>query len=104
MKILIHKDDKVIIIAGKDRGKNGKVVRVYPKDSRVLVAGLNLIKRHVRPTRDIQQGGIIEREAAIDISNIMLFCNKCGRGVRAGVKRLPDNTRMRYCKRCELEI
>lgn len=104
MKTLMRRDDKVIISTGKDRGKTGKLLRVYLKDGRLLVSGLNLIKRHVRPTRDMPQGGIIEKEAPISISNVMLYCNKCGRGVRVGIKRLPDNTRMRYCKKCELEI
>lgn len=104
MKTLIRRDDKVAVITGKEKGKTGKVLRLYPQSNRVLVSGLNFVKRSMRPTRDMQQGGFIERESPISISNIMLYCNKCNRGVRVGIKRLPDNTRMRYCKRCELEI
>lgn len=104
MKIFIRRDDKVVVIAGKERGKTGKVVHVYPKESRLLISGLNMFKRHVRPTRDMPQGGVIEKESPISISNVMLYCNKCNRGVRVGIKRLPDNTRMRFCKKCELEI
>lgn len=104
IKLHIRRDDKVIVIAGKEKGKTGKVLRVYPEEGRVLVSGLNLLKRHVRPTRDLPQGGIIEKEAPIHISDVMIYCSKCGRGVRVGIKRLPDGTRMRYCKKCELEL
>lgn len=93
-----------MVAAGKERGKTGKVLHVYPKEGRVLISGLNMLKRHIRPTRDMPQGGIIEKESPFSISNVMLYCSKCARGVRAGIKRLPDNTRMRFCKKCELEI
>jgi large subunit ribosomal protein L24 len=69
-----------------------------------LVSGLNNAKRHIRPNRDVPQGGIIEREMPISISNVQLFCGKCNKGVRAGVKRLPDNSKMRFCRKCESEI
>lgn len=104
MKTLIRRDDKVVVTVGKDRGKTGKVLRVYPEGGRLLASGLNFVKRAMRPTRDMPQGGIIEKESPISISNVMLYCNKCNRGVRAGIKRLPDGTKMRYCKKCELEI
>ncbi len=104
MKIKIRKDDKVVVVAGKDKGKTGKVMRVMPKRNRLIVSGVNMLKRHVRPNRDMQQGGIIDRESSIAVANVMLYCGKCGRGVRLGIKRLPDGTRMRYCKKCELEV
>lgn len=104
VKTRIRKDDKVIVIAGKEKGKTGKVIRVYPNMGRALVSGLNLLKRHVRPSKDIPQGGIIEKEAPINLSKIMIFCGKCDKGVRIGVKRLPDGSRMRFCRKCELEI
>lgn len=104
IKRQIKRDDKIVVIAGKEKGKIGKVLRVYPKGRRVLVSGLNLIKQHVRPTRDLPQGGIIEKEGSIRMSNVMIYCNKCTRGVRVGTKRFPDGTKMRYCKRCELEV
>lgn len=104
MKTLVRKDDKVIVTVGKERGKTGKVVHVYPKEGRVLISGLNMAKRHIRPNRDMPQGGIIEKELPLSLCNVMLYCSKCTRGVRAGIKRLPDNTRMRFCKKCELEI
>lgn len=104
MKIHIHKDDKIVVIVGREKGKTGKVLRVYPKMGRVLVSGLNLIKHNVRPTKDLPQGGIIEKEGTIRASNLMIYCSKCARGVRVGIKRLPDGTRMRYCKKCEIEL
>lgn len=104
MKTLIRRDDKVVVITGKERGKTGKVLHVYPRGGRLLISGLNMAKRHVRPTRDMPQGGIIEKESPFSISNVMLYCGKCNRGVRVGIKRLPDNTRMRFCRKCELEI
>lgn len=104
IKTRIRKDDKVVVIAGKERGKTGKVLHFHPKGGRILVSGINLLKRHVRPTRDLPQGGIIDKEVPIHISNLMIYCNKCARGVRVGIKRLPDGSRMRFCKRCELEV
>lgn len=104
MKTLIRRDDKVAVIAGKERGKTGKVIHVYPQSGRILISGLNMAKRHIRPNRDMPQGGIVEKECPVPISNVMLYCNKCSRGVRVGVKRLPDNTRMRFCRKCELDI
>lgn len=104
MKTLLRKDDKVIVTIGKDRKKTGKIIRIYPDKGRVLVSGLNMLKRHIRPNRDMPQGGIIEKESSISISNIMLFCGKCNKGVKSGIKRLPDNSRMRYCRKCESEI
>lgn len=104
MKTLVHKNDKVVVIAGKEKGKTGKVMIMYPKEARVLISGVNMVKRSIRPNRDMPQGGIVEKESPISIPNVMLFCNKCNRGVRVGIKRLPDNSRMRYCKKCELEI
>lgn len=103
-KVKIRKDDKVTIISGKEKGKTGKVLRVFPETQRALVSGINFSKRHVRPTRDLPQGGIIEKESSINVSNLMVVCGKCGKGVRLGIKRLPDGTRMRYCKKCELEV
>ena len=76
-KIYIKKDDKVKVIAGKDKGKIGKVLKVIKKKNRVLVENVNIVKRHTRPTAKTKQGGIVEGEAAIQISNVMVMCNKC---------------------------
>lgn len=104
MKTLIKKNDKVMVLTGKDKGKTGKVMRIYPQTGRLLISGLNIVKRQVRPNRDMPQGGIVDKECPIVISNAMFYCSKCSRGVRLGVKRLPDKSRMRFCKRCSLEV
>jgi large subunit ribosomal protein L24 len=96
----IKKDDFVKIITGKDRGKQGKVMRVFPKEERLTVERLNMVKRHTRPTKQMQQGGIIEREGKIHISNVMLVCTKCERGVRIGHRHLEDGKKVRVCRRC----
>jgi large subunit ribosomal protein L24 len=96
----IKKDDFVRIIAGRDRGKQGKVLQVYPKDGRLRVERIHMIKRHTRPTQQMQQGGIIEREGTIHISNVMLLCTRCNRGVRVGHQVLDDGKKVRVCRRC----
>jgi large subunit ribosomal protein L24 len=96
----IKKDDFVRIIAGRDRGKQGKVLQVYPKDGRLRVERIHMIKRQTRPTQQMQQGGIIEREGTIHISNVMLLCTRCNRGVRVGHRVLDDGKKVRVCRRC----
>jgi len=96
----IKKDDFVTIIAGKDRGKQGKVLRVFPQEGRLTVERVNMVKRHTRPTRQMQQGGIIEREGKLHISNVMLICSKCERGVRVGHRILEDKKKVRICRQC----
>ena len=96
----IRKDDSVIIIAGKDSGKKGKVRRVLPREDRVIVEGLNMVKRHSRAGRGARQAGIIELEAPIQVSNVMLLCGKCGRPTRVGVRFLADGKRVRICTSC----
>lgn len=96
----VRKDDIVKVIAGKDRGKQGKVLRVFPKEGRLTVERVNVIKRHTRPTRQTQQGGIIEREGKLHISNVMLVCSRCGRGVRVGRRFLEDGKKVRICRVC----
>jgi large subunit ribosomal protein L24 len=96
----IKKDDFVKVIAGKDRGKQGKVLRIFPKEGRLTVERINMLKRHTRPSQRMQQGGIIEREGKIHISNVMLVCTKCERGVRVGHRQLEDGKKVRICRRC----
>ncbi len=96
----IRKDDTVLIIAGKDRGKKGKVRYAHPKDGRLLVEGINMIKKAARATGRTRQAGIIEREASIHISNAMLLCNKCNKPARLGLRFLEDGKKVRYCKSC----
>ncbi len=96
----IKKEDSVLVIAGKDRGKKGKVRFAYPDDKRVIIEGVNLIKKHVKAIRDVRQAGIIEREAPIDSSNVMLLCNKCNKPTRVGYQVLQDGSRTRVCRVC----
>ena len=97
----IRKDDTVKILTGKDRGKTGKVLAVFPKSGRALVQGLNLIYKHARRTREDQQGGIIQKESPVHISNLMVVCQKCGKPTRVGFSTLSDGTKIRICRRCK---
>ena len=96
----IRKDDTVVIIAGKDSGKKGKVRRALRNEDRVIVEGLNMIKRHSRARRAVRQAGIIELEAPIHVSNVMLVCEKCGKPTRVSFRFLDDGKRVRVCKSC----
>ena len=96
----IRKDDIVLVIAGKDRGKKGKVRFAYPKDKRLTVEGINFIKKHARATSGARQAGIIEQEAAIPVSNVMLLCSRCNHLTRIGFKRLEDGKKVRICRSC----
>ncbi len=100
----IQKNDNVIIIAGKDKGKKGKVRQVLPKKNRLLVEGFNLAKRHSRTKGQTKQGGIIELEAPLDVSNVMLVCPKCSKPARLGYKILPDGKKVRFCHACQETI
>lgn len=96
----IKKDDTVMVIAGRERGKTGKVLRVLPKKGRVLIERMHLVKRHSKPRGPRGAQGIIEKEAAIDLSNVMPMCDKCNRPIRIGKRRLEDGRQVRVCKRC----
>ncbi len=97
----IRKGDTVLVIAGKNRGKKGKIRLAHPKDKRVLVEGVNLIKKHVRAMRGVRQAGIIEREAPIHVSNVMLLCSKCNHPARIGVRFLEGGKKLRFCRVCQ---
>jgi large subunit ribosomal protein L24 len=97
----IRKDDTVVITAGKDSGKKGKVRHALPDKERVIVEGANMIKRHSRARRAARQAGIIELEAPIHVSNVMLVCSKCGKPTRVGFQFLADGKRVRVCKSCQ---
>ena len=96
----VRRGDTVGVIAGKERGKRGKVLRVLRERERVLVEKVNMIKKHQRPTQKVRQGGIIEREGALAVSNVLLICGRCDRPVRSGMKILADGRKIRVCKRC----
>ena len=103
-KLHVKKDDMVTIIAGKERGKTGKVLRVFPAKGRVLVEGLNVVKRHTRPTQASPEGGIVEKEAALSSANVMLLCASCDKPARTGIRRLEDGSKTRYCKKCDASV
>ena len=96
----IRRNDTVLVITGKDKGKKGKVRFAYPKKERVLVEGINFIKRHMKATGQVRQAGIIEREAPVHVSNIMLLCNKCNHPTRVGFHSLEDGRKVRFCRSC----
>ena len=96
----IRKEDTVVIIAGKDRGKKGKVRRALLNEDRVIVEGLNMIKRHSRARKAARQAGIIELEAPIHVSNVMLVCGKCGKPTRVNFRFLDDGKKVRICTSC----
>jgi len=101
--VKIKKDDTVEVISGNDRGVRGKVQRVFPRKERVVVAGVNIVKKHQRPMRAGRrsvQPGIIEFEAPIHISNVMLVCPQCNQRTRVGIGRRLDGQKVRVCKRC----
>ncbi|RLC30851.1 MAG: 50S ribosomal protein L24 [Deltaproteobacteria bacterium] len=96
----IKKNDKVIVITGKEKGKIGGVLSVDSEKGRVLIEKVNIVKRHSRPSIQTGQGGIIDKESPLDISNVMLVCNKCAEPTRIGKRVLEDGSRIRVCKKC----
>ena len=98
-KMNVKKGDEVIVIAGKDKGKTGKVVQVIPSQDKVVVEGVAIVKRHTKPTQKMPQGGIIEKEAAIHVSNVMPFCSTCKKGVRVE-HTIENGTKTRVCRKC----
>ena len=96
----IRKNDTVLVIAGKDRGKKGKVRFAYPKEQQLLVEGINFIKRHTRARGQVRQAGIIEREAPIRVSDVMLVCSRCNHPARVGYRFLEDGRKVRICRSC----
>ena len=95
----IKKNDTVRVIAGEDRGREGRVLKVFPDKKRIIVEKVNLIKRHTRPSKAVPQGGIIEKEAPINETNVMLVCPKTGKPTRVGMKILSDGSRVRVSKK-----
>ncbi len=99
-KTYLKKDDQVEVIAGKDKGRVGKILKVIPADDQAVVEKINMIKRHTKPTEMNQQGQIVEREAPIHVSNLQLICPECTKTGRVGKKFLEDGTKVRFCKSC----
>ena len=108
-RLHIKTGDEVIVISGKDRSyqnslRRGRVIGVLPKEARVIVEGVNILKRAVRQTQKIRQGGIIESPGPIHISNVMLVCPSCDKPTRVSHRKREDGTRVRVCKRCDADI
>jgi large subunit ribosomal protein L24 len=97
----IRKDDEVLVIAGRERGKAGKVRQAFPRENRVVVEGINMVKRHMKPRGMARQAGIISREAPLHASKVMLLCPKCRKPTRVGIRLSEDGDRIRFCKRCQ---
>ena len=98
----IRKNDNVVVVAGKDRGKRGRVLRVVPDKNRVVVEGVNFIKKHTRPIPQANiKGGIVEREASLHASNVQIVCPECGAPTRIGRQLLGDGRKVRVCRNCD---
>lgn len=104
-RIRLKKSDVVIVKKGKDKGKTGKVLKIFPETNRVIVERINFSKHFVKADRSRNvQGGVMEKEAPIAVANVMLYCPECGQGVRARSRRLEDGSKIRLCHRCETMI
>lgn len=103
-KIHVKKDDKVVVISGKDAGAQGQVLKTDPKSGRVVVSGVNMIKKHQKMVSQNKPSGIIEKEGSIDASNVMLVCPKCGKATRVGMRVAEDGAKYRVCKKCQADI
>src|SRR6476469_5408467 len=98
----VRKNDNVLVMTGKDRGKRGRVLKVLPEKNRLIVEGVNLIKRHTKPNPGKQiKGGVVEREAPRHASNVQIVCPECGKATRIGRKILGDGRKVRICRKCE---
>jgi large subunit ribosomal protein L24 len=104
MSLRIKKNDQVVVIAGKNRGTKSRVLFVVPDKDRAVVENVNMVKRHTRARGQGKPGGIIEKEAALHVSNLMLWCEKCKRGVRYGTRVAEDGKKSRVCKKCGTAI
>lgn len=102
-KVHVKKNDVVVVISGDDKGKKGKVLEVSPKEGKVIVEGVNIVSRHVKPRKQGDQGGIVKVEGAMYADKVQLFCSKCGKGVRAKMK-LVDGKKIRVCAKCGAEL
>ena len=99
--LTVKKNDMVRVLAGKDRGKTGKVLKVFPGGNRAVVQGINFAVKHQRRTGQNEQGGIMHRESAMDISNLAVICKSCDSPTRVGIEKMSDRTKVRYCRKCK---
>ena len=103
-KMSIKKDDVVVVLSGKDKGKQGKVLSVMPKEGKVIVEGINVVSRHTRPRKQGEEGGILKKEAAIYACKVQKVCPKCNKATRPAHKMLADGKKVCVCKKCGAEI
>lgn len=104
-KMLIRKNDNVIVISGKDKGKIGKVLKVIPEKRKIIIEKINFVKEFIRRDQSKNvQGGIMEKEGPLHVSNVMLYCSECAQGVRVKNMELADGSRVRVCKKCDITI
>jgi large subunit ribosomal protein L24 len=103
-KLSIKKDDAVVVLTGKDKGKKGKVLAVMPKSSKIIVEGINMVSRHTKPRKQGEEGGIIRKEAPLYACKVMRVCPKCDKPTRPAHKILADGKKVRVCKKCGAEI
>ncbi len=99
----IKKGDTVLVISGKNKGKKGKILRAFPKEKKILIDGINLMKKHQKPKKTGEKGQIIQKPAPIDVSNVKMICPKCSKAVRLGYK-IVDDKKYRICKKCNKQI
>jgi large subunit ribosomal protein L24 len=102
--VKIRKGDRVRVLTGKDRGKEGEVSFALPAEGKVIVEGVNVAKRHQKPTRATMQGGIIDKDMPIEVSNVAVVCEACGQATRIGYRFTGDGTKIRVCRKCEADI
>lgn len=100
MQFKIRKDDQIMVMTGREKGKTGKITRVIPEKAAVVVDKVNMVKRHQKPSAKYKHGGIVEKEAPISIANVMLLCEKCKGPVKTGLKMLDNGRKVRFCKKC----
>ena len=97
----VHSNDNVLVTKGRDRGKQGRIARVLNKEQKVVVEGINIVTRHQKPTGAFRQGGLIQKEMPIPVSNVALICQSCTKPTRIRYRHLADGTKARYCAKCE---
>lgn len=100
MKLHVRRDDKVVVVSGKDKGKIGEVISVQPRTGKIVVKDVNVVTKHQKPSRQNMQGGMVQMEAPIYSSKVMLYCDKCKKATRISKKILEDGTKVRICKHC----
>ena len=98
--MFIKKGDAVLVLSGKDKGKQGKILKLFPNDKKVIVEKINFSKRHTKPTNEQRQGGIVEKEAPFSVAKVQVVCSKCSKPTRVGHRFLSDGAKVRVCKKC----